>query len=114
MKKYTPEQIVAKLRQADRELSKGLTVKEIYLTIEVARHFTGHRVVEALADLEIRGEVEVLADEPACKQWIKGIHAHLTDARGRFEDLVGTRTGMQALREATTGLLMQWFLHGRQ
>ena len=36
MKKYTPEQIVSKLRQADRELGKGLTVKEICRAIEIS------------------------------------------------------------------------------
>ena len=36
MKKYTPEQIVSKLRQADRELGKGLTVKEVCRTIEIS------------------------------------------------------------------------------
>ena len=35
MKKYTPEQIVSKLRQADVELGKGLTVKEVCRKIEV-------------------------------------------------------------------------------
>ncbi len=29
MKKYTPQQIVSKLRQADVELGKGMTVKEV-------------------------------------------------------------------------------------
>ncbi|MDP6114319.1 MAG: hypothetical protein QGG53_20845 [Planctomycetota bacterium] len=36
MKKYTPEQIVSKLRQADRELGKGQTVKEVCRTIETS------------------------------------------------------------------------------
>ena len=36
MKKYTPEQIVSKLRQADRELGKGLTVKEVCRAIEIS------------------------------------------------------------------------------
>jgi transposase-like protein len=36
MKKYTPEQIVWKLRHADRELGKGLTVKEVCRKIEVS------------------------------------------------------------------------------
>ncbi len=36
MKRFTPEQIVAKLRQADRELGKGLGVKEVCRTIEVS------------------------------------------------------------------------------
>ncbi len=35
MKKYTPDQIVGKLRQADVELSKGKTVKEVCRVIEV-------------------------------------------------------------------------------
>ena len=35
MKKYRPEQIVEKLRQADVELGKGLTVPEVCRVIEV-------------------------------------------------------------------------------
>ena len=35
MKRYSPEQIVAKLRQADVELGKGHTVKEVCRKIEV-------------------------------------------------------------------------------
>ena len=38
MKRFTPEQIVAKLRQADVELGKGLTVKEVCRKIEIAEH----------------------------------------------------------------------------
>ena len=36
MKKYTPQQIVQKLRQADVELGKGQTVKEVCRTIEIS------------------------------------------------------------------------------
>ena len=36
MKKYRPEQIVEKLRQADVELGKGLVVKEVCRLIEVS------------------------------------------------------------------------------
>lgn len=36
MKKYRPEQIVEKLRQADRELGKGLNVKEVCRKIEIS------------------------------------------------------------------------------
>ena len=36
MKRFTPEQIVAKLRQADRELAKGLVVKEVCRIIEIS------------------------------------------------------------------------------
>jgi transposase-like protein len=35
MKRFTPEQIVAKLREADRELGKGLAVKEVCRKIEI-------------------------------------------------------------------------------
>jgi putative transposase len=35
MKKYRPEQVVEKLRQADVELGKGLSVKEVCRVIEV-------------------------------------------------------------------------------
>ena len=37
MKKYRPEQIVEKLRQADVELGTGLSVKEVCRTIEVSQ-----------------------------------------------------------------------------
>ena len=36
MKRFTPEQIVGKLRQADVELGKGLGVKEVCRKIEVS------------------------------------------------------------------------------
>ena len=35
MKRFTPDQIVSKLRQADVELGKGLTVKEVCRKIEI-------------------------------------------------------------------------------
>ena len=37
MKRYTPQQIVTKLRQADIELGKGHTVPEVCRTIEVSQ-----------------------------------------------------------------------------
>ena len=37
MKRFTPEQIVSKLRQADRELGKGQTVPEVCRKIEVSQ-----------------------------------------------------------------------------
>ncbi len=37
MKKYRPEQIIQKLRQADVELGKGLSVKEVCRKIEVSQ-----------------------------------------------------------------------------
>jgi len=37
MKRYTPDQIVSKLRQADVELGKGQTVPEVCRKIEVSQ-----------------------------------------------------------------------------
>ncbi len=36
MKRFTPDQIVSKLRQADVELGKGLSVKEVCRKIEIS------------------------------------------------------------------------------
>ena len=38
MKRYTPKQIVEKLRQADVELGKGKTIKEVCRTIEISEY----------------------------------------------------------------------------
>ena len=43
MKKYRPEQIVEKLRQADVELGKGSTVPEVCRAIGQARSTQGYR-----------------------------------------------------------------------
>ena len=37
MKRFTPEQIVSKLRQADVELGKGHTVPEVCRKIEISQ-----------------------------------------------------------------------------
>lgn len=37
MKRFTPDQIVSKLREADRELGKGQTVPEVCRKIEVSQ-----------------------------------------------------------------------------
>ena len=37
MKRFTPDQIVSKLRQADVELGKGLTVPEVCRAIEISQ-----------------------------------------------------------------------------
>ena len=67
-----------------------------------------------LANLEIRGQIDLPANEEDCAQAHKAIEKRLADARTRFEALAGSRTGTQPLREAAAGLLMQWFLHGRR
>ena len=67
-----------------------------------------------LANLEIRGQVELPADEAACAEWHRAIEKRLADARSCFDALAGSRTGTQTLRDAAAGLLRQWFLHGRR
>jgi len=70
-------------------------------------------LVETLANLEIRGPVELPADEGTSKQWRKDIQERLASAGVRFDDLAGSRTGSQTLRDGIVRLLMQWFVHGR-
>jgi len=36
MKRFTPEQVVSKLRQADIELGKGLSVKQVVRKLEIS------------------------------------------------------------------------------
>ena len=71
-------------------------------------------LVAMLANLEVRGEVEVPAVEAACRQCRQDLVARLAAARARFEELAATRTGTDALRDETATLLMQWYVHGRR
>jgi hypothetical protein len=70
-------------------------------------------LVAALANLEIRGLVELPDDDDTCRQWRQGIDGRLATARARFDTLTGSRTGSENLRDAAADLLMQWFIHGR-
>ncbi len=71
-------------------------------------------LVATLANLEIRGKVEVPKDAKDCKQWNKTIASRLSAARTRFEELAGSRTGDEKLRDGTVAVLMQWLVHGRE
>ena len=66
-----------------------------------------------LANLEIRGELELPTGDGDCAQWQRAVEKRLADARNRFDELAGSCTGTQTLRDATAGLLTQWFIHGR-
>ena len=66
-----------------------------------------------LADLEIRGQVELPEEADVCKEWLGKLEDRLAEARARFESLVGSRTGTPRLQEQTADLVMQWFIHGR-
>ena len=91
------------------DFTQGKTVHH-----ETYAHAGQATLAALLANLEIRGQVEVPADEDACGEWQKAIEKRLAGARSRFDALAGSRTGTQSLRDAAAGLLMQWFLHGRR
>jgi hypothetical protein len=91
------------------DFAQGKTVYQ-----EIYAHPAQAALAAMLANLEIRGQVELPADEAACAEWHKAIEKRLADAHSRFDALAGSRTGTQTLRDAAAGLLMQWFIHGRR
>ena len=91
------------------DFAQGKTVYQ-----ETYAHPAQAALVAMLANLEIRGQVELPADEAACAEWHKAIEKRLADAHSRFDALAGSRTGTQTLRDAAAGLMRQWFLHVRR
>ena len=91
------------------DFAQGKTVYQ-----EIYAHPAQAALAAMLANLEIRGQVELPADEEACAEWHRAIEKRLADARSCFDALAGSRTGTQTLRDAAAGLLRQWFLHGRR
>ncbi len=71
-------------------------------------------LVGLLASMEVRGEVKLPEHEQACAVLRQELNDRLGEARSRFEALAESRTGTDTLRNATAGMLMQWFIHGRQ
>ncbi len=71
-------------------------------------------LVATLANLDIRGSVEVPADDATCKQWRKDIEARLKAASERLDELAATRTGDHSLREGVVGLLKHWYVVGKE
>ena len=67
-----------------------------------------------LAQLGIRGKVELPADEAACAEWHKAVANRISEARSRFEALAGYRSATERLREEIEALLLQWFIYGRE
>ena len=90
------------------DFAQGKTVHH-----ETYAHPAQAALAALLANLEIRGDVELPVDEDHCAEWKKAIERRVADARSRFDALAGSRTGTQTLRDAAAGLLMQWFIHGR-
>jgi len=66
-----------------------------------------------LAELEMRGQVQLPKETDVCKEWLGQLQERLSEARSRFQSLAGSRTGTAKLEEQTADLLMQWFIHGR-
>jgi len=93
---------------ASVDFTQGKTVYH-----ETYAHPAQAALAALLANLEIRGQVKLPADEADSDEWQKAIQKRLAHARTRFEALAGSRTGTQPLRDAAAGVLMQWFLHGR-
>ena len=88
--------------------SSGTVRREIsYQSVEKAMLAT------MLADLEIRGTINLPQEPSICKDWLVELQAKLSNARNSFESMVMSRTGTIKLQEQTTDLLMQWFIHGR-
>ncbi len=91
------------------DFAQGKTIRhETYANPEQAA------LVAQLAGHEIRGHVELPADELTCGQWRQDMQARMDAALLHFDALAGSRTGTHSLREATAGLLMQWYVHGRR
>lgn len=70
-------------------------------------------LVEKLANLNIHGLIDLPKDNDYCRRCRLDIEFRLSQARARFEALAASRTGTPAMQEATTNLLVQWFIHGR-
>jgi len=70
-------------------------------------------LVATLANLDIRGTVDIPSEEASCKLWRKEIEGRVKKASKRFEEVVASRTSDQSLREAISALLKQWYVNGK-
>lgn len=66
-----------------------------------------------LARLGIRGVIQVPSSESDCEHVLQEMERRLADARERFTELAGSRTGTQSLQEKTRDLLLSWYIHGK-
>jgi len=89
------------------DFAKGKTVRhETYANPEQAA------LAAMLANLKIRGQIDLPADEATCAEWQKAIENRISEARSGFEDLAVYRSDMERLREEIVAVLLQWFIHG--
>ncbi len=70
-------------------------------------------LVAALAEVGIRGQIEVPKSAVDCGRCLKELRIRIKSAEEHFAELAASRTGTQSLQEKTTTLLLHWFVHGR-
>jgi hypothetical protein len=70
-------------------------------------------LVAALAEIGIRGTVQVPEAAADCGRCLEELKVRLKRAEGHFTELAASRTGTQSLQEKTAALLMHWYIHGR-
>jgi hypothetical protein len=66
-----------------------------------------------LANLGVRGPVEVPAESAACREALAALNARLSAAEERFREAAEARTGDERLHKQAADLLMHWFVHAR-
>ena len=69
-------------------------------------------LVAALAEVGIRGHIEIPKSAADCVQCLKELRIRIKSAEEHFAGLAASRTGTQSLQEKTAALLMQWYVHG--
>ena len=75
---------------------------------------TGQAVLIArLADLGVSGDVKVPAEHDPSLRMVKELNERMAKARGRFNELVESRTGDERVREQLIEALERWFVLGR-
>lgn len=70
-------------------------------------------LVAELAEVGMRGRVDVPKSSSDCDRCLKQLQARLASAQERFAEVAALRTGAQSLQEKTAALLMQWYVQGR-
>ena len=70
-------------------------------------------LVAALAEMGIRGSVQVPESAAECGRCLEELKVRLKRAEDHFNEPAASRTGTQSLQEKTAALLMHWHIHGR-
>jgi hypothetical protein len=70
-------------------------------------------LVAALAEVGIRGQVEVPKSGADCVHCLNDLRIRIKSAEDHFAGLAASRTGTQSLQEKTSALLLHWYVHGK-